>query len=139
MWWPLVHPLMDGSDAGMLALSQQLMAAWRWAVTVSTPPICPPAPMVMNIGQFLDEDITGYRWSVQWLEAYTHALQHVGEAVEGRRWRPKGEGFTPKVLPLVKAFIGMTGVWDAKNCAVSCWSEPLGTSHVRGMKAPMQM
>ena len=59
IWWPLICPLTDGSDVATLALAWQLMAAWRWAVTVSTPPICPPAPMVMNIGQFLVEDITG--------------------------------------------------------------------------------
>ena len=125
--WPLVCPLTDGSDTAMLALAQWLMAAWKWAITISTPHICLPAPKVMNIGLFLNEDTTGYRWSVQqWLEAYTRVLQHVGEAAEGRRWRPEGEGFTPKVSPLVEAFISMKGAWDAENCAMCCWSKPLG-------------
>ena len=111
----------------MLALAQQLMATWRWATTISTSPICPPAPMVINIGQFLEEDTTGCRWSMwQWLEAYTRGLQHVREAVEGRRWRPEGEGFAPKVLPLVEAFIGETGTRDVKGCTVDCWSKPPG-------------
>ena len=127
MWWPPIHPLMDGSDAAMLALAQYVMAAWRWAVTVFTPPIYLPAPVVMSIGQFLDGDITRHEWSVQqWLEAYTHALQHIGEASEGRCWRPEGEGFAPKVSLLVEAIISVTGTWDAENCTVSCWSEPLG-------------
>ena len=83
--------------------------------------------MVLNIGQFLDEDTTGCGWSVQqWLEVYTHTLQHIGEAVEGRCWRPEGEGFAPKVSPLVEAFISMTGAQDAKNCTVSCWCDPPG-------------
>ena len=61
------------------------MAAWRWAITISTSPICPPAPTVMNIGQFLDVDTTRHGWSTQqWLEAYTCGLQHIEEAAEGR-------------------------------------------------------
>ena len=127
IWWPLICPLTDESDTATLALAQLLMATWRWAITISTPPICLPAPTVMNIRQFLDKDTTGHRWSVQqWLEAYTHALQHVGEVAEGRCWRPEGEGFTPKVLPLMEAFNSMTGAWDAENCAACCWSEPPG-------------
>ena len=59
IWWPLVHPLTDESDTAMLALAWQLMAVWRWAITISTPPVYPPAPTVMNIGQFLYEDTLG--------------------------------------------------------------------------------
>ena len=62
----------------------------------------------------------------QWLEAYTCALQHVGAAAEGRCWRPEGEGFAPKVSLLVEAFISVIGAWDAENCAMCCWGEPLG-------------
>ena len=88
----------------------------------------------MNIGQFLDVDTTWHGWNVQqWLEAYTHVLQHIGEAVEGRR--PEGEGFAPKVSPLVEAFISMTGAWDAENCTLSCWSKPPGD--VLHQKVPM--
>ena len=90
MWWPLIHPLPDRGDAATLALACWLMAAWRWAITVSTSSICLPAPTVMNIGQFLDEDTTGHGWSKeQRLEAYADGLQHVGETVEGQCWRVK--------------------------------------------------
>ena len=66
----------------------------------------------------------GCKWSVQqWLEAYTCVLQCVREVVEGRHWRPEGEGFAPKVSPLVEAFISITSAWDAKNCALNCWSD----------------
>ena len=127
IWWPLICPLTDGSDVAMLALAQHLMVAWRWAVTVSPPPICPPASMALNIGQFLNKDTTRHGWSVQqWLEAYTCVLQCIGEATEGRHWRPEGEGFAPKVLLLVEALISMTGAWDAKNFTMSCWSDPSG-------------
>ena len=127
IWWPLIHPLTNGSDTAMLTLAQWLLAAWRWAITISTPPICPPMPTVINIGQFLDEDTTGHGWSVQqWVEAYTRVFQHIGEAMEGRHWRPEGEDFALKVSPLVEAFIGVTGVQDAENCTVCCWSKPPG-------------
>ena len=83
--------------------------------------------MVMNIGQFLNVDTTRCRSSMQQLlEAYACGLQHVGEAAKGRHWRPKAESFTPKVSPLVEAFIGMTGVWDVEDFTVDCWSKPLG-------------
>ena len=65
IWWPLICPLTDRSDAAMLALAWWLMTACGWAILVSTPPVYPPAPTVMNIGQFLGEDTTRYRWSVQ--------------------------------------------------------------------------
>ena len=127
MWWPLIHPLTDGDDAAVLALARRLMAVWRLAITISTSPICLPASMVMNIGQFFNADTTRCGWSMkQWLEAYAHGLQCPGEAAEGRCWWPVGESFAPKVSPLVEAFIGMTGVWDVEDCAVASWSEPLG-------------
>ena len=116
---------MDGSDTATLGLTQWLMAVWRWAVTVSIPPACPPMPTVLNIGQFLEEDTTGHGWGVQqWLEAYTCALQHIGEAAESRHWRPDGKGFATKVSLLVEAFISMTGAKVAEDCAVSCWNDP---------------
>ena len=81
----------------------------------------------MNIGQFLNADTTGHGWSAQqWLKAYACGLQHIGEAAEGRHWRPEGESFTPKVLLPLEAFIGMKGAQDVEDCAVDCWSEPLG-------------
>ena len=93
---------------------------------VSSPPTCPPIPTVLNIGQFLDEDTTGHGWGVQqWLEAYTHVLQHIREAAEGRCCRPDGKGFAPKVSLLAEAFIGMMGAQFVEACGVSCWNNPL--------------
>ena len=49
-WWLLIHPLTDVSDVATCTL------AWHWTVETSESPICPPAPMILNIGQFLNED-----------------------------------------------------------------------------------
>ena len=54
----------------------------------------------------------------------TCALQCIHKAAEGRCWRPQGEGFAPKVLLLVEAFIGVTCAHVAEDCTVDCWNEP---------------
>ena len=95
-WWLLVSPLTNGSNATTKDLVKRLMAAWKWVGVVSESPICPPTPTVLNIRQFLDEDLTGHGWSQQeWLLAYANVLQHVGQATDGRTWRPNGKCFMP--------------------------------------------
>ena len=90
-WWPLVSLLTNGSDMAVKDLARWLMAAWRWMGKVSKTPICLPSPSILNIGQFLNEDTengdTGWD-QLQWLVAYAHTLQHIGETVDGRIWRP---------------------------------------------------
>ena len=98
-WWLLVMPLTDGGTAATKELTKHLVSVWRWMAKVSTLPLCPPAPTMLNIGQFLEgcpkeEDHT------PWLLAYAHALQHVGEAAEGRTWHPSGVHFTPQMCVL---------------------------------------
>ena len=101
-WWPLASPLTDGSDAATKELAWQLMAAWKWAGVVLESPICAPAPTILNIGQVLDEDLTGHGWSMQqWLLAYVRALQCMGEVANGKTWRPNGRCFTPQISLLV--------------------------------------
>ena len=59
------------------------------------PSICPPSPTVLNIGQFLDEDAEEQGWDQShWLLVYALAFQHVGEAADGRTWRPNGKHFS---------------------------------------------
>ena len=61
-------------------------------------------------------------------------------AADGSHWRPEGEGFTPKVSPLVEAFIGETGAQDVEGCAVDCWSKlPGNVPHQRDEGACMDM
>ena len=52
------------------------------AKKVSKMPVCPPAPTVLNTGQFLDEDPRKGDY-MSWLLAYTCMLQHVGRALIG--------------------------------------------------------
>ena len=78
-WWLLVMPLTDGGPRATKELAKGFMAAWKWTDMVSAMPLCPPAPTMLNIGQFLDGrpkegDHT------PWLLAYACALQCVGEA-----------------------------------------------------------
>ena len=58
-----------------------------------------------------------------WLLAYTHALQHMGEAMEGRTWHPIGMHFTLQVSPLVDAFIKEMGAELTELRIASCWSQ----------------
>ena len=70
-WWPLLCPFTDGSDAATRGLAQWLMAAWKWAGAVSESLVCPPTSTILNIEQFLDENLTGHSWSEQqWLLVY---------------------------------------------------------------------
>ena len=73
-WWMLLLLLTDRSNAATKELAKHLMAAWRWTFKVSTTSLCPPAPTMLNIRQFLDnypreDDHTPL------LLAYAHALQ----------------------------------------------------------------
>ena len=79
-WWPQVMPLTDGGTAAAKELTKHLVSAWRWTAKLSTMPLCPPAPTMLNIGQFLK----GCPWEgdhTPWLLAYTHALQCMGGPV----------------------------------------------------------
>ena len=123
-WWLLVSSLTDGSDVATKGLMKRLMAAWKWVGLVLESPVCPPAPTVLNIGQFLNEDSTGHGWIQQeWLLAYACALQQMGEATYGRMWRPNGKRFTPQISMLVDAFLEVDGAKVVKADVACCWSK----------------
>ena len=103
-WWPLVVLLTDEGTPSTSELAKCFLAAWQWMAEVAATKFCPPAPTMLNIGQFLDEEPEEGDCT-PWLLADTHALQHMGEAVERRMWCPMGMHFTPQVSPLVDAFI----------------------------------
>ena len=104
LWWQLVAPLMDTGAAGARELTKHFLATWQWMVEVAATNFFPPTPSMLNIGQFLDEELKEGDHT-PWLLAYTCALQHMGEAAEGRKWCPIGMHFTPQVSPLVDAFV----------------------------------
>ena len=105
-------------------LATCLLATWRWMAIVSTMPLCPPVPTVLNIRQFLDKcpkegDCT------PWLLVYVHALRCVGETTEGRTWHPSGMCFTPQISLFVESFIEETGVELIELDIASCWDQQL--------------
>ena len=122
LWWLLVALLMDAGTPGTKELAKCFLATWQWKVEVSTTNFCPPAPTMLNIGQFLDEEPEEGDCT-PWLLAYAHALQHVGEATEGRTWCPMGMHFTPQVSPLVDAFIEEMGAELTELRIASCWGQ----------------
>ena len=121
-WWLLVIPLTDSGTAATKELAKCLVSAWRWKAKASTMPLCPPAPTMLNIGQFL-EGCPREGDHTPWPFAYTCALQHVGEAMEGRMWCPSGVHFTPQISLLVDAFIEKTGAELIELDIASCWGQ----------------
>ena len=89
LWWPLVGPLMDVGTPGTRELLKCFLAMWQWMVEVATTNFCLPAPTMLNIGQFLDEEPKEGDHT-PWLLAYACVLQHVGEAMEGSMGAPWG-------------------------------------------------
>ena len=121
-WWLLVMPLTDGGTAAAKELTKCFVSTWRWMAKVSTTLLCPPAPTMLSIGQFLDGhpkegDCT------PWLLAYARALQHMHEAAEGRTWHPSGMHFTWQISLLVDAFVEETGAELIELNIASCWGQ----------------
>ena len=86
-WYELVTPLKLGAEGTDLSLAKRLLAAWQWNIKVHREDACPPAPTILNIGQFMtDEEITGGMGEPHWFMAYSHTLQQVGEAAHGWKW-----------------------------------------------------
>ena len=121
-WLLLVMPLTDGGTAVDKELAKHLISAWRWMAKVSTMPLCPPAPTMLNIGQFL-EGCPREGDHTPWLLAYAYTLQCVGEAVEGRTWCPSGVHFTLQISLLVDTFIEETGAELIELDITSCWGQ----------------
>ena len=123
-WWPLVVPLTDGGKMAVKEFTRHLMSAWRWMAKRSTMPLCPPAPTMLNIGQFL-EGCPREGDHTPWLLDYTCALQHVGDATEGRMWHLSGVCFNLQTSPLVDAFVEETGEELRELDITACWGQPL--------------
>ena len=98
-WYEYVALLKMGAKGTALSLAKHRLTIWRWSVRVQGWDICPPAPTVLNIGQFMMwDEVQGDMDNLLWFEAYSHALQRVGEAVHGQRWQwLKGKDLPPPV------------------------------------------
>ena len=87
--------------------------------------ICPPTPTVLNIGQFMMQHEVQEVDNSLWVEAYSHTLQRVEEAVHSQHWQwPKGKVREVTVSPLVRAFWEETGIEPTASCTRLCWELP---------------
>ena len=83
-WAKCVIPLTMGTEDTAVSLAKHLLAIWQWSIKVQGWDVCPPAPMALNIGQFMTrEEVLENVDNSLWFEAYSHALQRVGEAARG--------------------------------------------------------
>ena len=122
-WYELVIPLMSGAEGVALSLAKCLFMAWRWSIKACREDTCPPAPTILNIGQFMtEEEMSGGMGDPHWFMAYSHALQQVGEAAHGQKWEwPTREALEVKVSPLVCTFWEETGMDLTVACINVCW------------------
>ena len=55
-WYECIAPLTSGAKGMALPLAKHLLTIWRWSLRMQGWDICPPAPTVLNIGQFMMRD-----------------------------------------------------------------------------------
>ena len=112
-FWPLLHPLTDGSEVKTWQLAHWLFSMWHWS-SATHPMSCPPAPTNMEIRQWLplNQDQEGEKQDL-WTEAYVCSLQHIVEAATGRSWTSEGEGMVP--------FLAATGRHVCPHSIRKCW------------------
>ena len=84
-WYELITLLMVGAEGAALLLAKHLLTIWWWSIKVQGQDVCPLAPMVLNIGQFMTrEEVLGKVDDSLWFKAYSCTLQRVREATHGR-------------------------------------------------------
>ena len=122
-WYELVLLLTSGVEGTALSLAKCLLVAWRWSIKVRGESVCPPAPTVLKIGQFMTEgEVAEGVLEPHWFMAYSHMLQWVGKAACGWKWVwPVREALEVKVFPLVHAFWEETGADLTMACIKLCW------------------
>ena len=78
LWHDLLAPLMSQAEGTAKALAKCLVAAWRWNIKVRGKGLCPPAPTMLNISQFLHDQETEGGWGEpHWFVAYSCALKEL--------------------------------------------------------------
>ena len=130
-WWDparlgTVGVRLPGAEGTALSLAKHLLTAWRWNIKVCGEDTCPPAPTILNIGQFVtDEEMAGGMGEPHWFVAYYHTLQRVGEAAHGWKWEwPMREALEVKASPLMRAFWQETGADLTVASIKLCWEPP---------------
>ena len=119
------------------SLAKCLVAAWWWNVKVRGEDVCPPAPSVLNIGQFLtDEEVGGGMGEPHWFMAYSRMLQQVGEVAHRRKWEARREALEIKASPLVHAFWCKTDVDLMMVSVKHCWQPATRTLHHQRENSP---
>ena len=99
--------------------------------------MCPPAPCVLNIGQFLtDKEAEGGMGEPHWFMTYSHMLQRVGEVACGRKWEAQREALELKASPLVHAFWHETDVELMMMSIKRCWEPAPRTLHHQRENGP---
>ena len=132
-WHKLLTPLTSGVEGVAKSLAKHLVATWRWNVKVWGKGKCPPAPSILNIGQFImDEEVAGGMGEPHWFVAYSRVLQRVGEAARGRKWESRTEALKIKASLLVCAFWHETDVDLTMASVKLCWEPaPRALCHQR--------
>ena len=122
-WYEFIALLMMGAEGTALSLAKCLLAIWWWSNRVQGWDICPPAPTALNIGQFMTRDeVQGDVDNSLWFEAYSYALQRVGEAAHGPQWQwLKGKVWKVEVSPLVRVFWEEMCIELTTSCTRLCW------------------
>ena len=89
-WWSQALPLTSGvgaaAEESARQLTRRLVASWIWTKQFWGLGLCPPAPSLLNIAQFLDEVPNHEHTEEEWLLAYARVLQQVTEASGGCEW-----------------------------------------------------
>ena len=72
-FWLLLRTLTDRGEELSRHLTRRLLSIWHW-VSALDPPLCLPAPSVLDIGHWLweDHDVDDTQW---WIKAYACSLQ----------------------------------------------------------------
>ena len=117
------------------ALTKHLVATWWWNVKVRGEGMWLPAPSILNIGQFLTEEVEGGMGEPHWFVAYSCALQRVGEAACGRKWEARREALEIKASPLVHAFWRKTDIDLTMASIKHCWEPAPEHCTTRGRMA----
>ena len=124
-WYELVIPLTLGVKVQFCHWPST--SSWHGgelsSIKIRGEDICPPAPTVLNIEQFMtEEEVAEGVGEPHWFMAYSHTLQQVGKAAHGQKWEwLMREALEVKVSLLVHAFWEETGMDLTMACIKLCW------------------